>query len=90
MGVTVECYAGHRFPERPRAFLWEGERVEVEDIERSWRTPSGPVFRVRTADGRRFTLVYDETADNWNVQPTYGGPPTVGGPPAIDGSEQVT
>ena len=34
MGVIVECYAGHRFPERPRAFDWEGERIEVEEVER--------------------------------------------------------
>ena len=68
IGTTVECYAGHRYPERPRAFLWEGERVLVEEVERSWRTPAGPVFRVRTFGGRRFTLAYDEAADHWDVQ----------------------
>jgi len=75
--VVVECYAGAYYPERPRAFLWEpstglkpgGERVEVEEVERQWRTPAGPAFRVRIADGRRFTLVYDEAADTWDVQP---------------------
>jgi hypothetical protein len=67
--VTVECYAGYRYPERPRAFLWEGERLEVVEIERQWRTPSGPAFRVRVEDGRRFTLAYDEAADAWNVRP---------------------
>ncbi len=68
MSTTVECYAGHRYPERPRAFLWEEERVAVEAVEHSWRTPSGPAFRVRTADGRRFTLVYDEATDAWDIQ----------------------
>ena len=74
--AIVECYAGYRYPERPRAFLWEpstglrpgGEWMEVEEVERSWRTPSGPAFRVRAADGRRFTLAYDEAADMWDVQ----------------------
>ena len=74
MGVIVECYAGHRFPERPRAFDWEGERIEVEEVERCWRTPSGPVFRVRVTDGRRFTLAYHEAADSWGVQRARGGP----------------
>ncbi len=69
MSTVVECYAGYRYPERPRAFSWRGERVEVEKVERQWRTPSGPAFRVRTADGRRFTLAYDEAADEWSVQP---------------------
>jgi hypothetical protein len=67
--AIVECYAGYRDTERPRAFLWEGERVEVMEVERQWRTPAGPVFRVRTGDGRHFTLAYDEAADTWDVQP---------------------
>jgi len=75
--AVVECYAGCRYPERPRSFLWEpstelkpgGERVVVEEVERQWRTPDGPAFRVRAADGRRFTLAYDEAADAWDVQP---------------------
>jgi len=72
MGATVECYAGQRYPERPRAFLWEGERVLVAEVERTWRTPVGPVFRVRTAAGRRFTLAYHEAADSWDVQLVHG------------------
>jgi hypothetical protein len=67
MGI-VECYASTRYPERPRAFLWEGERLAVEEVERQWRTPSGPAFHVRTADSRRFVLAYDEVADTWRVQ----------------------
>jgi len=75
--AIVECYAGYRYPERPRAFFWEpstgldprGERVEVEEVEHSWRTPAGLAFRVRAADGRRFTLAHDEATDAWDVQP---------------------
>ena len=69
MCATVECYAGYRYPERPCAFLWDGERVTVEEVERSWHTPTGLAFCVRTADGRRFTLVYNETGDRWDIQP---------------------
>jgi hypothetical protein len=73
IGAVVECYAGHRYPERPRAFLWEGERVAVEEVERSWRTPAGPVFRVRTVGGRHFTLAYDEAADSWDIRLVQDG-----------------
>jgi hypothetical protein len=69
MKAVVECYASTRYPERPQAFLWEGERLAVEEVERQWRTPTGPAFRVRTPDGRRFTLAYDEAADIWDIQP---------------------
>jgi len=68
MGATVECYAGYRYPERPRTFLWEEEWMTVEEIEHQWRTPAGPAFRVRTADGRRFVLSYDEATDTWDIQ----------------------
>lgn len=68
-GAAVECYAGHRYPERPRAFLWEEGWLMVQKIERRWRTPAGPAFRIRIGDGRRFTLAYDEAADVWDVQP---------------------
>ncbi|MDY6875391.1 MAG: hypothetical protein SWK90_04195 [Chloroflexota bacterium] len=68
-GAVVECYASTRYPERPHTFLWEGERVTVKAVERSWRTPAGLVFRVRIAGGRCFVLTYDEAADAWNVRP---------------------
>jgi len=69
MDVPVACYAGGRYPERPRAFSWEGKQLEVEEIERQWRTPDRLVFHVRTADGRRFALTYREAADAWNIHP---------------------
>jgi hypothetical protein len=69
METSVACYASASYPERPRAFLWEGERLEVTEVERRWRTPTGLTFRVRAVDGRRFTLAYDKAADAWKVQP---------------------
>ena len=66
--TSVECYAGFRYPERPRAFLWEGERVAVEAVEQQWRTPSGLNFRICATDGRRFTLAHSEADDDWSVQ----------------------
>ncbi|RLC66887.1 MAG: hypothetical protein DRI48_03690 [Chloroflexi bacterium] len=67
--AIVECYAGAFYPERPQKILWEGVWLEVEEIERQWRTVDGPAFRARTTDERRFTLTYDEATDAWSVQP---------------------
>ena len=69
MCAMVECYAGCRYPERPRTFLWEGMRVTVEEVERCWRTPAGISFRVRVMDDQRFTLTYEEAGDRWQVEP---------------------
>ena len=65
--VQVTCYSGHSYAQEPRAFTWQGERHAVAAVERSWRTPSGPHFRVRTDDGSRFELAYDEQADEWRL-----------------------
>jgi hypothetical protein len=68
MGATVECYAGARYPERPRAFVHRGERLTVAEVEGEERTPRGIRFRVRVTDGRRFWLFYDEIDEDWDVQ----------------------
>lgn len=65
--VSVECYSGHSYAQEPRAFTLRGERHVVAAVERTWRTPSGPHFRVRTQDDARFELAYDEQADRWRV-----------------------
>ncbi len=66
---SVECHAGYAYPERPIAFLWQGERLEVDRVEAEWRTPDGKHFRVRTRDGRRFTLFYREFVSEWEINP---------------------
>ncbi len=71
--ISVECYAGSRYPERPRALWWEGERLEVEGIERHWRTQGvahrDPIlyhYQVRTAQGG-FHLIYDTDDETWSA-----------------------
>lgn len=66
--LRVECYSGHSYAQEPRAFTWQGERRAVAVVERAWRTPAGPHFCVRTEDGARFELAYDEGADEWKLK----------------------
>ena len=70
----VECHSGYTYAQEPRAFIWQGQRHTVTCVERHWRTPAGPVFRVRTTNGCRFTLAYDEANDSWDIQPVQGVP----------------
>jgi hypothetical protein len=68
MEHSVECYAAARYPERPIAFLWGGERLAVAEVERQWRTPVEIVFRVRTESGGRFDLSFCEATGKWDIR----------------------
>lgn len=65
--VDVRCYSGHTYAQRPVAFRWHGEEIEVEEVFNSWREPTGPVFRVRTTRGV-FSLAYDTGVDRWRLR----------------------
>ena len=67
MTVPVECYSGGEYAERPRAFLWEGEWMEIEAILRQWRFPDGKAFLVRAAGDRAFELRYNEASGEWDL-----------------------
>jgi hypothetical protein len=63
----VSCYSGQTYAERPRSFVWEGVKYEVEEIEKEWREPGERHFQVRTKDNKRFQLCYNETQDRWSL-----------------------
>jgi hypothetical protein len=63
----VECHSGQSYAERPTAFRWEGQRLEVEHILTEWRTPTAKHWRVLTREGRKFELVYGEEKDEWQI-----------------------
>lgn len=64
----VECHSSATYAERPIAFQWTEERLEVDAILSRWRTQFGRGFRVRAAGGREFTLFYDEGEDRWTIE----------------------
>ena len=63
----VECHSGYEYAERPTALQWKGERLEIEAVEQQWRIPGGKRFRVRTANGLVFELMYGELYDEWRI-----------------------
>ncbi len=69
MNALVECHSGFQYADKPRAFLWEGQRLEVVEITAEWRTPLSHCFRVRSQDERCFVLAYRELDDEWSIQP---------------------
>jgi len=67
MKKAVECRSDSEYAERPVAVWWQGERLEVAQILRRWRSPSGKGFQVQTREGKDFELFYDLIADAWRV-----------------------
>jgi hypothetical protein len=67
MDELVESYAGFMSPERPRAFIWQGQRLEVGEILSRARLPEGHWFRVRSPGGEVFELTYFFETGEWAV-----------------------
>jgi hypothetical protein len=65
----VECHSGYTYAEKPAALWWEGQRLEIAEVETEWRIPGGRCFRVRTQENRRFELIYGELNDEWQINP---------------------
>ena len=65
--VVVEAYAGYKGEETPRAFIHEGFRHEVREIEGRWYTDRHSYFKLRADDGRRYVLRYDMDDLIWEL-----------------------
>lgn len=63
--ITVECYAGHRGEETPRAFLLGERRVVVVDVLDRWLAPDHRYFKLKGDDGHTYVVRHDVRADRW-------------------------
>jgi hypothetical protein len=67
MQIRVECYAGYRNEEEPRAF-WLGERrLEVGELVDRWLSPEHRYFKVKATDGDFYILRHDEARGIWEL-----------------------
>ena len=67
MDVTVECYAGHRGEETPRAIVLDGRRVEVAEVLDRWLSPDHRYFKVAGGDGALYILRHDVESGRWSL-----------------------
>ena len=80
--ARVECHAGYRAEEEPRAVWIDGQRKEVAEIVDRWycgsRDPEKEVvryFRLRLADGRLVLLRNEPQARVWYLVEPAGPAP---------------
>ncbi len=67
LAVTVECYAGHRGEETPRAIVLGDRRIDVAAVLDRWLAPDHRYFKVTDAVGDIHIVRHDVAADVWEL-----------------------
>jgi hypothetical protein len=67
MRLEVECYAGYRAEETPRALRFADRRVQVVDVIDRWLAPDHRYFKLRGDDGGTYIVRYDTERDEWEL-----------------------
>jgi hypothetical protein len=82
MKIRVECHAGYRGEEEPRAFTLDTRRLEVLEILDRWLSPGHRYFKVKAGDGRTLILRHDTASGEWELAGLVGAerPPAPGAP----------
>jgi hypothetical protein len=70
--IRVECYAGYRGEQEPRAFMLGERRFAVLEILDRWLDPRHRYFKVKSDDRRRFILRHDTASDAWELAALVG------------------
>ena len=71
--IYVDAYADYKPNERPRQFELDDEIYEIAAVEDQWYSPEAMFFKVRTRDGKRYILRYDEWVGEWTLQSGFDG-----------------
>jgi len=70
--IRVECHAGYRGEEEPRAFTLGERSFAVVEILDRWLDPAHRYFKVRVDDERRFILRHDSVTGEWDLAALVG------------------
>jgi hypothetical protein len=67
MRIRVECYAGYRGEQEPRAFVVGDRRLDVVAIRDRWLSLEHRYFKVAASDGDTYVLRHDERSGEWTL-----------------------
>ena len=65
--LRVECYAGYRGEETPRALVIADGRVVVDEILDRWLAPDHRYFKVKGDDGDVYLVRQDTASGAWEL-----------------------
>ena len=64
LSVGVECYAGHRGEQTPRALIVGDCRIAVAEVLDAWLAPDYRYFKLRGADSDTYLVPHDERSNS--------------------------
>ena len=67
LAVRVECYAGHRGEQTPRALILGDRRIVVAEVLDAWLAPDYRYFKLRGTDGSTYLVRHDEASNTWEL-----------------------
>ena len=65
--LRVECYAGYRGEETPRALVIGDGRVVVDEILDRWLAPDHRYFKLKGDDGDVYLVRQDTASGAWEL-----------------------
>ena len=67
MKIRVQCYAGYRGEEEPRAFYLGQRYIPIMEVIDRWFSPDGRYFKVQVSDGSVYILLHQEASGEWEM-----------------------
>jgi hypothetical protein len=67
IAMHVECYAGYRGEETPRAIVLGERRIDVLDVLDQWLAPDHRYFKLRGDDGHTYIVRNDVATRSWEL-----------------------
>ncbi|MCU0540053.1 MAG: hypothetical protein MUF46_09250 [Desulfobacterales bacterium] len=67
MPIVVECYAGYRGEETPRAIRFGERRVVAVEVLDRWLAPDHRYFKIRGDDGGLYIIRHDVVSLEWEL-----------------------
>lgn len=67
MRVEVDCYAGYRGEETPRAIRFRGRTVAAVAVIDRWLAPDHRYFKIRGDDGGLYIIRHDVAGLEWEL-----------------------
>jgi hypothetical protein len=67
IAVQVDCYAGYKGEQTPRAFTVGDRRVAVQEVLDQWLAPDHRYFKIKGDDGGLYILRHDIESTDWEI-----------------------